>query len=1004
MKIGGPREQIVLAMLALRAGHVVSVDQLIDVVWGDDPPATARGQIQSSVSALRKLFNRACRPNVIRTRTAGYQLEVADDDLDSARFGTLTATAHRDAAHGRAEAAAETLREALALWRGPAADGVHSDVVRNMAAVLEEDRLTAAEELTRLELDLGRHADVIGDLQALLGEHPWRERLYGFLMIALYRSGRQAEALEIYRRARAVLADAGIEPGQELRDLERAVLRGDPSLDPPPVEPVVKEQAVIPRQLPSSIADFVGRADAIAEITRILADHESQPVRYAVPIVAISGRGGVGKSTLALRAAHELGGRFPDGHIYVDLHGPCGDEGPATLLARFLRTLGVPGSLVPDGVAERVEMYRSRLADKRLLLVLDDASGEEQVLPLLPGGPTCALIVTSRSRMSGLPGAHWIDIDTFDHTTSTELLARIVGMDRLRAEPEATAEVVHYCGGLPLALRIAGARLVSRPHWRIGELARRLRNEVRRLDELSHQGLAIRPSIALTYRGLPDSAQRLFRLFAVIGIPDFPGWLAAALLNTGAAEADDVLDRLVLAQMVDAVRGTDGRIRYRLHDLVRVYAAERLAATETDSERRAALERMLGAWLALAELAHRKEHGGDYTIVHGTAPRVYLPEWADDDPIGSPMDWLENERAGLMSAIRQAAAAKLDELCWDLALTAVSLFEVRGHLDDWRESAELAYATAVRAGNRLGTAAMLYSCGSLNVFRKQLAAAERMFAEALEIFTAEAHTHGEALVLRDMAIVDRLRGDYGAMSARYGASLAKMRAVGDVIGEASILSSLAKFHIDEGDLDEAGSLLSTARELCRRVNFRRGEAHVSFRLAELYRKTGQPALARQALSDVLRTVRETGDRPGEAHALYCIGMVRRDEGRLDGAEATLAHALDLAVRIGDRMLEGQAHYALGEIAVARLTYQSAMRHLERARDLFDRIGSVPWLATSHLLLSEVLDATGHTARARQALERAHELLSGLDSKQSARLLSQLAQIRALLPGDDVPGR
>jgi tetratricopeptide (TPR) repeat protein len=712
-----------------------------------------------------------------------------------------------------------------------------------------------------------------------------------------------------------------------------------------------------------------------------------------VPIVAISGRGGVGKSTLTLRVAHELGDTFPDGHMYVDLRGADGHESAPALLGRFLRALGVPGSVIPGHLDERVEMYRSRLADKRLLLVLDDATSEEQVMPLLPGSPSCGVIVTSRIRLAGLPGAHWVDIDTFDDETSAELLARIVGPGRLREQEAAAAEVVRYCGGLPLALRIAGARLTSRPHWQIGELARRLKDEMHRLDELSHHGMAVRSSLSLTYRSLPAGAQRLFRLIATIKIPDFPGWIAAALLDTNLTDAEDTLERLVETQMLDAVRDQNGMARYRIHDLVRVYAQERLAETETDADRRAALERMLSGWRTLAELAHRKEYGGDYTILHCGTPRMQLPEWADEDPVGSPMVWLENERAALVSAVRQAAAADLDELCWDVALSAVSLFEVRGYLDDWRETAELAYATTVRAGNRTGMAAMLYSLGSLHVFQKQLDEARAKFEKAFELFAAEGNVHGQALVMRSAALVDRWQGNFEAMRAKYERALAGMRAVGDLIGQASILTNVARFQLDEGDLDEAQTQLNEALELCKRANYRRGEAHVLSGFAELYLRTHQVASARRTLSDVLRIVRETNDRVGEAYTLYGFGLLRRDEGRMDSAEATLAHALSLSERIGNRLIAGQACYALGEIAIIRVNNTAAARHLEQARVLFGELGSAVWLAKTYLLLSEV-HAAGDGESVGQDLELAGVLLATIDSKQSDQLLKQVESGKA----------
>jgi DNA-binding SARP family transcriptional activator/tetratricopeptide (TPR) repeat protein len=1008
-RIGGPREHIVLATLALKANRVTSVEQLMDAVWGEDPPSTARGQIQTSISGLRKLFADADLADAIKTRSSGYVLTLSEADLDSEQFARLVATAHEQGAAKQVEAAAAALRTALALWRGPAFDGVHSDLVQQGAALLEDARLAAVEERLRLDLELGRHEEVSGELRALCLEHPLRERLYGFLMLALYRSGRQAEALEVCRRARATLiAEVGIEPGQNLRDLERAVLNRDPHLDLPSVDTTrtagAEPRQASPRQLPSSIADFIGRADHVAEIRQVLSERRtSETARYAVPVIAISGRGGIGKSTLALRVAHELGDDFPDGHLYVDLQGSVGADSASALLARFLRALGVGGSVIPEDPDERAEMFRSRLASRRLLLVLDDVTSEEQVIPLLPGSPSCAVIVTSRVRLCGLPGAHSIAIDAFDDASSTELLAKIVGRERLNAEPDCTAELVKYCGGIPLALRIAGARLASRPHWPIGELTRRLKNEVRRLDELSHRGLELRSSIALTYRSLPEQTQRLFRLLALVRAPDFPSWTAAALLDTDLAEAEDVLERLVDAQMLDTVQCQDRRLRYRFHDLIRVYAIEQLMQTETETERKETLGRVLGGWLALAEEAHRKEYGGDYTILHGTAPRRHVAEWPDTDLVENPMDWLENERGALVAAVRQAAAAAMDELCWDLALTSVSLFEVRGYLDDWRETAELAFKVSERAGNRTGCAAMLYSLGTLHMYQKRIDEAARFFASALEIFDADGNVHGQALVLRSAALVDRMRGNFDTMLAKYEDALVKMRSVGDVIGEANILRSLAKFRIDEGDVDEAKNMLSQALALCRGVHYLRGETQVVGRFAELYLRTGQVLQARQALHSVLCTVREIGDRIGEAHALYGLGIVRRREGRLDTAEATLVHALSVAERVGELMIVGQSRHALGEIAVSRGNTEDAAEHLAKARDTFGELGSSVWLAKTLILRSEVHETGGRVREARQDLEEATELLSRIDSKETARLLLQLEEARSALFADGIVG-
>ncbi|MFE2752774.1 BTAD domain-containing putative transcriptional regulator [Actinosynnema sp. NPDC059335] len=989
-----------LAMLALRANRVVSVDQLIDVVWGDDPPPTARGQVQTSVSVLRKLLADAGMPNAIKTRSSGYVLEVGEDDLDSKRFGALVATAHRQAAENRIEQAAETLSSALGLWRGPVFDGLHNDLIRNAAAVFEEARLTAAEERVRLELELGRHAAVTGELRSLVAEHPWRERLYSFLMVALYRSGRQAEALEVYRQAWTVLTtEVGIEPGQELRDLERAVLCSDGSLDLRPAEPeagppAVEEPARTPRQLPGSIADFVGREDHIADVVGYLTGRDDGAARYAVPIVAVSGRGGVGKSTLALRVAHEVGGHFPDGHLYVDLRGPDRAEGARELLGRFLRALGTPDAAVPHGLEERASAYRSRLADKRVLVVVDNATDEEQVLPLLPGSPTCGVVVTSRSRLVGLPGAHGVEVEPLDPESATGLLARLVGAERVRAEERAVADIVRYSGGLPLAVRIAGARLAARPHRRIGELAGRMADEDRRLDEFSHQGVDLRSSIDLTHRGLAAPVRRLLRLLALTDAPDFPGWTAAALLDTSPGEAEELLDELVEARLLAALRDDAGRVRYRFHDLIRAYARERLAEAEPAAARRDALARVLGGWLSLAEAAHRKEHGDSYVTVHGRAPRRRLPEWAEQDPVGDPAAWLADERGALVAAIRQAAAVGLSEPCWDLALTAAGLFEVRGHPDDWREALDLVHAAALRAGDRTGTAATRYAFGALHLAHQRLDDADASFAEALDLFVADGNVPGEAMVLRARAVVDRRRGRFDPVRGGYETALDRLREVGDLVGQAAVRANLARFQLAEGEVRKAKALLNEALELYGRADHRRGEADVLCGFAELYLHTHQLALCRQALSRGLRTARDLGDRSGEAYALYCFGLVRRDEGQLDGAAATLAHARNVGEDVGNRLVAGLAGYALGEIALVQVENTAAAEHLERARDVFDALGSVLWLARTHLLLSEAHAAAGAVGSVRRDLDRAAGLLSGVRSRQADRLRRQVVLRRA----------
>ncbi len=1006
LDLGGSRQRVVLAMLALNANRVVPVDTLIDAVWDSSPPNTARAQIQICVSGLRRVLADVGDQVQIRTRAPGYLLEIGADHLDVARFNSLVAAARTHVENNRLSEAVATLRSALSLWRGPALAGMNSEPLRRNAAQLDDARIAAIMDRIRLDLALGRHEEIVGELFALVKEHPLRERLYEYLMLALYRSGRQAEALEVCRQGRATLMDElGIELGESTRRLETAILNRDPKLDitrsgdagatARPATSQPEPHSAVPRRLPATIADFTGRQGQLAEITRVLGERRGETEAYGMRIVSISGKGGVGKSTLALRAAHELRDAYPDGHLYGDLEG-AGSDGDRVrgVLARFLRALGVDGNAMPDDDEERGDLYRSRVANKKVLVVLDGATDESQVIPLLPAGPGCAVIVTSRARLSGLPGAHQIAIDVFDREHSLQLLATIVGADRLRAEEESARELVELCGGLPLAIRIAGARLASRAHWRVDMLVNRLRDNVRRLDELSFRGLVLRTNISHSYEALEPVGRRLFRRFALVTTPDFPGWIAAPLLDIDPFDAVEVVESLVDAQLLDTVRYPGEGLRYRFHDLIRVFAAEQLDTTEQAEERTAAVERLVGAWLARAEHAHRKEYGGDYTILHGTAPRwSRAAELEEIDEMGNQIEWLERERRSLVSAVHLATDHGMAEAAWDLALTSATLFSVKGHFDDWRETAERALAAAEAADNHRGRGAMLYCLGTMYLFHTRLAEAERHYSAALEVFEEQGDDHGRALVLRNAATADRLRNRDAAMLAKFEAALELMRAVGDRVGEAHILQSLAKVAIDGKDADRAHELLESALEGYREVGYLRGEAQALNWFAELHLLVNQVEQAHQALNRVLLIVRDIGDRIGEAHALYRLGVVRQRSGRLDSAEATLQHALSLAQQVGEHVVAGMTHYALAEIALTRGHDAAAEDHVEAAHTLFVELDSTVWRAKTLVLRSDIHQNRGADDLAAAALDEAVELLGKVDSAAAAQLRQELTHDR-----------
>ena len=534
LEVSGTRQQVVLATLLLNANRTVSLTRLLEAVYGERLPSTSRSQVQISVSALRRMFSAHCGTPVIGTRDAGYIVEAAADQLDCARFTDLVARARASRDDGHLEQAVAYYRSALRLWRGPALDGIESRLVQDAASRLDEQRVSVNEARISLELQLGRHSEMVGELTELIAQFPLRERLREQLMLALHRCDRTAEALQAYRQARQTFIDElGIEPGAPLKQLEYAILTADPRLNPPdgPV-PAWATRQQAPCLLPADIADFTGRAKQVEQIRQNLIIAAEDRTRLAVPVVVITGKGGVGKTTIAVHASHGIADRFPDGQLFADLRGASAQPAaPMEVLERFLRALGMPGAHIPDGLDERAEAYRNLLASRRVLVVLDDSASESQVSPLMPGRPTSAVIITSRSRLTGLAGAVRLDTDVLDADKSLDLLARIVGTDRVRGQAQAAAEIAALCGHLPLALRIAGARLSARPHWSLQQLVDRLADETRRLDELRHGNLGFRASISLTYENADEQTRRLFRLLALLDVPTFSGWLGAALLG-----------------------------------------------------------------------------------------------------------------------------------------------------------------------------------------------------------------------------------------------------------------------------------------------------------------------------------------------------------------------------------------------------------------------------------------------------------------------------------------
>ncbi|AEV81888.1 SARP family transcriptional regulator [Actinoplanes sp. SE50] len=974
--VGGNRQQIVLASLVLEAGSVISIDRLMRAVYGESLPSSARVQVQICVSALRRLFGQHGHPKAIVTRNQGYVLAPTEIDVDLQRYESLVMQARAAGNAGRKEESTARYREALALWRGPALEGLDSEPLRMVADRLAERRLTVTEDCIEYDLELGRHREVIAELVGLVGTYPLRERLRGQLMLALYRSGRQAEALDAYRAARRTLIDElGLEPSEWLQQLERSILASDADLSapeattaavplsllpvvepevPPPDLLVLEPEAAravadpapaarggqpVPSMLPTDIADFTGRTEQIEAIQAHLTAAAGDPAQLAVPIIVVAGKPGIGKTALGIHVSHRLAPRYPDGQLFADLHGRSSDRvSPMQILERFLRTLGVPGASIPDGLEERAEMYRGLLSDRRMLVVLDNAGSEAQVLPLLPGNPRTAVLITTRSRLGALPGAVHVDIDVLDPSHCVALLSRIAGDDRVLAETDAVAALTELCGRLPLALRIAGARLSARPHWSVEQLADRLENESRRLDELNHGAMGVRVSISLTYDNISDAARRLFRLLAVVDSPAFSAWVCAALLDEALPDAYDLLDDLVDAQLVEIDSTEPGPHRqYRFHDLIRVFARERLAAEEPLADRNAALQRVFGGLLFLSEEAHRKFYGEGNKEVHSAAPRWRIPQRSVDRMLSDPLGWFERERQSIVAAVRQAAEVGAVEYCWDLAVTAVTLFETRVYLNDWRTTHEIALAAVRRAGDRLGHGMVLYSMGALTIAERRFAEGRRRLEDALEMFEVLGEESGHAMVNRHLAYLERMDGNLDEAARRYEQVLPVVRRGGNPAALAYVLHSMAQIEMERGNAGDAKAMLEQSLELSRRVGGRRIEAQVLHRLGQAHLQAGEPESAVTVFGEALTAAHGLGDPIGEAYATLGLGAAYLSAGDLTEAGAALARARELASINGERLIEARVEFCMGELSLAADLPDAATTHLERALVMFREI-------------------------------------------------------------------
>jgi DNA-binding SARP family transcriptional activator len=887
---GPAKHRALLAALALAAGQVATVERLVAVVWGSEPPRSAESVLRVYVSALRRLLG----PGAIRTVPGGYLLDAVPEQVDVRRFEAMLADARHSAAAGRTTEASGRLREALALWRDEPMADLDSDELRRGAAVrLAELRLAAQDERIELDLALGRHREVTGELRRLVAEFPLREQAWAQLLLALHRSGRRSEALDAYQQARRVLVDQlGLEPGTQLRAMHEQVLADDPSLglgQPPPS----------PRETPPDVADFTGRQPALAWITGAVVTVDT-PVH-----LVLYGPAGVGKSAVAIRAARLLADRFPDGQLYANLRGAQGPLPPATVLENLLRSLGGPRIAAPEDLDGRVRLFRTLLGGRRTLVLLDDAADEAQVRPLLAASPGCATLVTSRSGLAGLEAAAAYHLDTLPGTEAVALLGTLVGQERVAAEPAAAGRIAQLCGGLPLALRIAGARLARREGWTLGHLAGRLADERRRLDELSAGDLAVRGSLALGYQELAEPEQRLFRRLGALGAPDVAAWAVAALLGEAEAAAERLVEGLVEAGLLQEL-GVDaaGQQRYRFHDLTRLYARE-LAEPQWTPLARRVLEL---ARRARTLLLPREPGSGETTrIGEPTTLRVGTRE------IRESADWLAAERGFLVATVVDLHRAGLAEPAWRLAFYLAPFFESRAHLDDWRRTHEQALASARAAGHDRGVALVLRGIGDLHRLEGRLPEAAAALRESLALL-GDGDRVEEARSRYRLGWVELAGDELAAAEACFEAALETFGRFRDARGTADALRGLGVVHRRRGRLKEAADCLSASASGFRELGDPRGEAEALRERGLAQLALGDRGPARDSIERALANLRRLAERLAEAHALVALARVDLAEGVVDAARGAAEQAREVCREYGDHPGEAEADTVLAVIA------------------------------------------------------------------------------------------
>ncbi|MDA4886456.1 BTAD domain-containing putative transcriptional regulator [Streptomyces sp. MS2A] len=945
---GSPQQRALLAALLLREGRTATAAELIDALWGEEPPSQALAAVRTYASRLRKVLD----PGVLVSESGGYAVRgLAEGALDLARAQDLAAEAEKARSSGDLCHARDLLRRALALWDGEVLAGVPGPYAETQRVRLGEWRLQLLESRLDMDLEQGCHAESVSELTALTAAHPLRERLRELLMLALYRSGRQAEALAVYADTRRLLADElGVDPRPGLQELQQRILRADPQLAEPsaPTARTVTP-SVRPAQLPATVPDFTGRASFVRELSDVLSAASGGAATGRVMAVsALAGIGGVGKTTLAVHVAHQARATFPDGQLYVDLQGAGARPAePETVLGSFLRALGTADSAIPDSLEERAALYRSVLDGRRVLVLLDNARDAAQVRPLLPGTEGCAALVTARVRMVDLAGAHLVDLDVMSPEEALALFTKIVGEERVASERQAALDVVGACGFLPLAIRIAASRLAARRTWTVSVLAAKLADERRRLDELQAGDQAVEATFELGYGQLEPAQARAFRLLGLADGPDISLAAAAAVLDLPVEDTEDLLESLVDTSLLESAAPG----RYRFHDLVRLYAR---ACAERDeqppSERAAALSRLLDFYLSTAAGVYAIERPGDRTVDHLARTEFAGMEFRGDT---AALDWLHSEAACILACVRQSLGPRTLRRAVDLLLASKDLAE-SGASSLSYETAAFAVRDATTASDdpraegraRTTLAQVLSRAGRFDEAQTE---AER--AIALGNRTGDSWTRSNAH--NEQGIIANCKNQHEVSETHLREAVRAFRADGNRAGEASALCNLSRVLVSVGRTTSAIDLVRQGIALY-------DDLGLTFRLA---------------------------------NARYALGIALSHAARHTEALSELSTALQTFVENRQRLWEGATHFRIAQVHLAARRPAQAAQHAEQALTT----GSIggDWMRANILtLLGRSLGDLGQTDRARACWRDALSIYEASGAPESAELRALLDPIEA----------